>query len=452
MRLNDTIRRAGRSLRHAKIRTILTSLAIAVGSLTLTFSLAAGEGARRYADTLISSNVDANSLAVAKDAAFFGEGGGDGPKEYDPSQGAVTGMGTTLKRIDQADIKQLEAVNGVQSVTPLYDVSASYVTREGQKKYALTASQYDPTIRLELAAGNLPTDKQQLAEADVLIPESYLKALGFKDAKAAIGQSITLRADRRGGIDPTAAESIIANEGIAGLQRLAGEQGKDFSLVIRAVVQKSAAAFQAPNSLTISEAKAKEISDFATKDTSDYQKYGLVTVQAKEQEDPAKVKATIEELKFTAKTAKDLQNILFMVVNVLQGIVAGFGVLALIASVFGIVNTQYISVLERTQQIGLMKALGMRRRDVGRLFRFEAAWIGFLGGVIGAGLAWAIGTLANPAISKALGIGAENHLLIFQPAPIIGLIIGLMLIAIAAGMLPARKAAKLDPVEALRTE
>ena len=65
----------------------------------------------------------------------------------------------------------------------------------------------------------------------------------------------------------------------------------------------------------------------------------------------------------------------------------GFGVLALIASVFGIINTQYISVLERTQQIGLMKALGTRGKDVGRLFRYEAASLGLFGGIIGAGLA-----------------------------------------------------------------
>jgi putative ABC transport system permease protein len=61
-----------------------------------------------------------------------------------------------------------------------------------------------------------------------------------------------------------------------------------------------------------------------------------------------------------------------------------FGILALIASVFGIINTQYISVLERTREIGLMKALGMRGRHVSRLFQYEAAWIGFLGGTLGA--------------------------------------------------------------------
>ena len=87
---------------------------------------------------------------------------------------------------------------------------------------------------------------------------------------------------------------------------------------------------------------------------------------------------------------------IFNFIDVLMGILIGFGALAVLTSVFGIINTQYISVLERTQQIGLMKALGARRRDVGRLFKFEAAWIGFLGGALGSGLAYFIGTLANP--------------------------------------------------------
>ena len=66
MRNRDIIRRAARSLRSAKARTVLTSLAIAVGAFTITLSLAAGEGAREYADKLISSNVNPQALFVVK--------------------------------------------------------------------------------------------------------------------------------------------------------------------------------------------------------------------------------------------------------------------------------------------------------------------------------------------------------------------------------------------------
>ena len=129
----------------------------------------------------------------------------------------------------------------------------------------------------------------------------------------------------------------------------------------------------------------------------------------------------------------------------------GFGLLAIIASVFGIINTQYISVLERTQQIGLMKALGMRRRDVGRLFKLEAAWIGFLGGIIGVGLAFLV-TLLNPVIADVIDLEKGTELLQMDWLMSLVLIVALMLVAVASGHFPSRKAAKLDPIEALRTE
>jgi putative ABC transport system permease protein len=143
---------------------------------------------------------------------------------------------------------------------------------------------------------------------------------------------------------------------------------------------------------------------------------------------------------------------IFQFINVLQGILLGFGALAVLTAIFGIINTQYISVLERTQQIGLMKALGMRRRDVGRLFKFEAAWIGFLGGAIGAGLAYLTGLIGNPYITKALTLDEGTNLLLFPVWIFAVVILGLMIVSVAAGILPARKASKLDPIEALRTE
>src|SRR5690606_33753177 len=127
------------------------------------------------------------------------------------------------------------------------------------------------------------------------------------------------------------------------------------------------------------------------------------------------------------------------------------GGLAVIAAVFGIINTQYISVLERTQQIGLMKALGMRKKDIARLFRYEAAWVGLLGGVIGVVIA-ALITLLNPVIASSLNLESGTHLLRLDWFTSAILIVALMIIAILSGYFPARKAAKLDPIKALRTE
>ena len=122
-----------------------------------------------------------------------------------------------------------------------------------------------------------------------------------------------------------------------------------------------------------------------------------------------------------------------------------------IASVFGIINTQYISVLERTQQIGLMKALGARGKDIGKMFRYEAALIGLIGGLIGVVLAYLV-TLLNPVITNMLDLEKGTELLKIDWLSSAALIAGLMLVAILSGWFPSRKAAKLDPIEALRTE
>ncbi len=457
MNIADSMRRAGRSLREAKLRTLLTSLAIAVGAFTVTLSLAAGEGSRQYTDRLISSNVDAQLLLIAKDESLFGGDasmtGTSGLTEYSETQ--LSSRGISLEQVTDEDVEKIAGIEGVESPKPVVQVSSRYMEFEGSdKRYNSDIMMYGSGLVVEAAAGTLPTGGEQLGDREIVIPESYLEELEVDDPRQILGKRVVITMERAANI-PSEDEiaQAFASGGPAAAAALSGLESREYEFTVRAVTRASSmAVMEVVSAPQVSAEAAKEMYDFSTSGTSFEGVYFAVAARAESGEDPKEVKQRVEEAGYFAQTAEDFQEMIFIVVNILQGIVIGFGILALIASVFGVINTQYISVLERTQQIGLMKALGMRGADVARLFRYEAAWLGLLGGVIGAVAAYGLGVAINPWITETLRLGEGNSLLVFEILPAVILIVALAIVAIVAGYFPARKAAKLDPIEALRTE
>jgi putative ABC transport system permease protein len=152
MNMRDTIRRAGRSLRQAKARTLLTSLAIGVGAFTITLSLAAGAGGRAYAENIVNSNTNVRELYVQPKQE--NQTDPTKPKEYTGAPTISYGRSFTMKTLQQSDLDTLTKMNGVESVTPIYNVTAKYVTREGQKRYQTGIEAFYSTIKQEYAAGS----------------------------------------------------------------------------------------------------------------------------------------------------------------------------------------------------------------------------------------------------------------------------------------------------------
>ena len=144
---------------------------------------------------------------------------------------------------------------------------------------------------------------------------------------------------------------------------------------------------------------------------------------------------------------------------VLQVIFGGVGAIALLVAAIGIANTMTMAILERTREIGLMKAIGATNRDVLSVFLGEAAGIGFIGGLGGVLLGWSAGQILNVvAMAYLAGQSAQQggpppSVAVYTPAwlPIFTLVFA-TLIGLLSGVYPALRAASLVPVNALKYE
>jgi putative ABC transport system permease protein len=190
--------------------------------------------------------------------------------------------------------------------------------------------------------------------------------------------------------------------------------------------------------------------------------YNRVIVRATDSKQVEAIQETIKGMGFMASSTKDEIRETNRFFLVLQTILGGIGAIALLVAALGIVNTLSMAILERTREIGLMKALGARNRDVMVIFLGEAASIGFLGGVVGASLGWALSSAADVVIRGLMQqssnggggfFGPGDSTVVYTPLwlPIFAVVFA-TLIGLISGVYPALRAATLDPLRALKYE
>lgn len=421
MKFVDLVLTANRNLLRSKLRTVFTILAIFVGGFTLTLTTALNTGANQYLQRQLGNVAVPGIFEVIPKANlnFFSS---NGPQEYDPNKKVSSAQSLLTGGLDNTDVTKLNKVDGTESVTPFYNMSPEYIQRGTGTKYQVTQLEQYFGLNLDLSAGSLPksTDDHTL-----VLSEDYLSPLGL-NATNAVGQKIT-----------------IAYRDQSGKLQQA-------SFTVEGVMKKS---FLTSNTIFTDINSAKEIAD-AQGQGNRFLAIMVKFKNATDQTDESALKTKLQNAgDYTAMSLKERVGTITTVVDAITTGLNVVGIIALVAASFGIINTLLMSVYERTQEIGLMKSLGMSRGKVFGLFAVEAALVGFWGSVVAVGAA----TLASIGISN----WASNNflkdfegftLLVVSWQGALFVVVLIMLIAFVAGTFPAIKASRLNPIDALRSE
>jgi ABC-type antimicrobial peptide transport system permease subunit len=187
-------------------------------------------------------------------------------------------------------------------------------------------------------------------------------------------------------------------------------------------------------------------------DSSQYQR---IDVKVDDMKNVKDVQDTIKSMGYEAYSLNDQLESMKETAGIIQLVLGGIGAISLLVAAIGITNTMVMSIYERTREIGIMKVIGATINDIKKLFLFESALIGLLGGIIGIGVSYLLSFGINhfgSAFGNMFGTGGETKISIIPIWLVFAALLFSALIGIVSGYYPARRAMNLSAIDAIRTE
>lgn len=421
MKLSILIKRASKNLKRSKTRTILTVLSIMVGSTTLVLASGLGSGVNESLSKSVSNTKASDALYVSKKMDQIDPDSSKISKYQPPedkTKGSLKEFGLEIPIFTKNELETIKKYDEVDKIiTPV--TLRGYVEIEGiNEKFAPGVESTYGSLSVTTEAGKFFENSNQ---DGVTIPKEFVDDTGIP-AQDFINKILTITVLNQDETSTT----------------------KQYKIPIIGVTSSSF--FGSNGSIYINENTAKEVNNLSI-DNSKSSEVQTFVATPKEGVSLQTLKDKLTSSGYDAKTYEEANSGLEDVGKAVQYGLSVFAGIILFAAVFGIANTMYMSVYERTHEIGLMKALGMSNKNVYRMFAVEAAAIGFWGGIGGVVLGVGLGTFANTTF---LGSNDFEFALVFKPISLILIVVSMMIISFVAGILPARRASKMDPIEALR--
>ena len=447
MKFRDLSDLAFRNLREAVLRNSLTTLGVAVGVASLVAMLSLGVGLQQLASSRLAKSGLFDSIFVTPRTSLRRPGAGP------PATRTPDAQARPLDADARAEISLLPHVIEVYPQIRFF----TEVRYDG-KPFATMVAGMPESSKASGAFDGMQGSFFSSPNADEAILQAELAKELNPQPSALIGKDLILRYAERQSLPAQPGDPAENSGGFSVIP-------KDKHLRIIGVVETEPASgfggfpsgrllIPLPLAETLRAAQVNDLRDILRDSSSDKPTYSSLTVRVKS---PSLVEATEAKLKdlgfsaFSLLDASKSLRIFFSVFDLLLGI---FGSLALAVATLGIINTLVMAILERRREIGVLKALGAADRDVKELFFVEAGVMGLFGGVLGTLLGWLIG--------RSLTLGTNLYLhrqnlpgVDISSVPWWLVLFGIgfaVLVSLAAGLYPASRAARLDPVQALRYE
>ena len=379
-----------------KGRTLLTSLGILIGVLSVVLLISLGLGLKRYIQGQFDS-LGANLLFIT------------------PGGSTQGGAGTTVA-FDERDIARLKRVKGVEYSVPLATVNTS-VTFGGKEEKNLTlvstTADFFPTRNIKAEYGRTFTKQDTDKRAKVVVIGPKVSDKFFGSPGAAIGQQITIRKQKLKiiGVVEKKGGGVGGGPDIDSYMYIPNKTGYSIVNPDRKIFAMNLKITNADVLPAVKREVRKELEKRYNKDS------------------------------FQILEPTDIISLINSIFGVLNGVLIAIAGISLVVGGIGIMNIMYVTVSERTKEIGIRRAIGARKGDILYQFLLESTILSVFGGALGLLLAYLI----------VLGISIVFPAYIDAMSVIVALSVS-SIIGIVFGVFPAKKAADLSPMEAIRYE